>query len=347
MTQKIKAAILGASGYTGAELIRLLLAHPYVEIAALTADSQAGKAVDAVYPHLRNLGLPNMVSIDQVDFADIDLVFCCLPHGTTQEIIAGLPKHMRIIDLSADFRLKDVNSYNEWYGHPHKALELQKEAVYGLTEHARQAVKTARLVANPGCYPTSALLPLIPLLQHKQIFADSIIIDAKSGISGAGRTLKQANLFTEVDGGMSAYGVGLHRHMPEIGQGLSAAAGTKIHVRFTPHLIPMSRGMLSTIYVTLAENVNVDDIRATLEATYKNEPFVHLLPPGIMPSTHQVRGTNHCVIGVFEDRLKHHAIIVCVIDNLVKGASGQAVQNMNVMYGWEEILCLTQTALFP
>ena len=347
MSKTINIVILGASGYTGAELIRLLLAHPNASIKALTGDSQAGKPMGDVYPHLRHKNLPDLVTLAQVDFTGIDLVFCCLPHGTTQPVIAALPKSVKVVDLSADFRLFDAGSYAKWYGHAHQAVELQKEAVYGLTEVAREKVKNARLVANPGCYPTSALLPLLPLLEAKAIDAKNIIIDSKSGVTGAGRSVKQGNLYSEVNEGMSAYGVANHRHAPEIEQSLSWAAGAPVVTAFTPHLIPMSRGMLSTIYVQLAAGKTAADLRALLNKRYADEAFVHVLPEGAAPSTHQVRGTNDCIMAVFADRLEGRAIIVSVIDNLVKGASGQAVQNMNVMFGLPETTGLQLTAVFP
>lgn len=344
---KQRIAIIGASGYTGVELIRFLLNHPQVEIKALTGESQAGKAMAEVYPHLAFAGLPNLVTIAEVDYANIDVVFCCLPHATTQKVIAELPQHLKIIDLSADFRLHDIETYAKWYGHTHLAPELQKQAVYGLSEINRAAIKNARLVANPGCYPTSAQLPLIPLLQNKLIEAENIIIDAKSGISGAGRAAKQAMLFAEADGGINAYGIASHRHAPEIEQGLSIAAGQEVIVNFTPHLMPMNRGILSTIYVKLAPQTKVDDLRACLKNTYADEYFVKVGDKGFLPSTHAVRATNFSHIGVFEDRLPGRAIIVSVIDNLVKGASGQAIQNMNIMCGFAENSGLTQTAVFP
>jgi N-acetyl-gamma-glutamyl-phosphate reductase len=348
MTKILQIAILGASGYTGAELIRLLYPHPKTHIALLTGDSQAGKPIGEVYPHMQCMaGLPDLVSIAQADFSNIDVVFCCLPHGTTQTVIAALPPHVRIIDLSADFRLENPEQYAKWYGHAHQALALQKEAVYGLTEHAREAVKNARLVANPGCYPTSAQLPLIPLLAQKIVAAEGIIIDAKSGITGAGRSVKQGNLFAEVDGGISAYGIANHRHTPEIEQGLSHAAGSAVQVTFTPHLMPMNRGILSTIYAKLSAGKTVADARAALASTYDKEPFVHLLPEGKTPSTHMVRGTNHCVMNVFAGAVAGSLIIVSAIDNLTKGASGQAIQNMNVMFGLPETLGLEQVAVFP
>ena len=347
MDKKISIAIIGASGYTGAELLRLLISHPHVHIQALTGDSQAGKAMAEVYPHLRFKNLPDLITHEQVDYTGIDLAFCCLPHGTTQTVIAALPKHVRVIDLSADFRLSDPESYAQWYGHPHQAVALQKEAIYGLCEIAREQVKKARIVANPGCYPTSASLPLIPLLKEKLIEAEGIIIDAKSGVTGAGRSAKQATLFTEVNDGINAYGIANHRHTPEIEQTLTSAAGQGVTLTFTPHLMPMNRGILSTIYVKMAKGKTEADLHAALTKAYAGEAFVHVLPKGQAPSTHMVRGTNDCMMAVFADRIAGRAILVSVIDNLVKGASGQAVQNMNIMFGYPETTGLNLTAVFP
>ena len=374
--KRINTAILGASGYTGAELLRLLQHHPVFHVVALTGETQAGKPVEAVYPHLRNLGLPALVKHAEVDFSNIELVFCCLPHGTTQTIIAALPEHVKIVDLSADFRLQSGNDYAEWYGHTHQALELQKTAIYGITEFARDAVKTARLVANPGCYPTCSLLPLIPLIEKEMIAHDHIVITAMSGISGAGRSAKQEMLFTELDGGVSAYGIGRHRHVAEMEQELTKAAqqaprsrdgrgeperdsanegvwGDRPHhseaalkISFTPHLVPMSRGMLATIRVMATAGVTADSMRATLTTRYAGEPFVTVLPSGA-PSTHQVRGTNQCVMSVHAGRLANEVIIVSAIDNLVKGASGQALQNANIMFNLPETTNLERIAIFP
>lgn len=345
--KQIATAILGASGYTGAELLRLLHNHPAFEIVALTGDSQAGKKMEAVYPHLRTRGLPALVKHTDVDFLKIDLVFCCLPHGTTQSIIAGLPASLKIVDLSADFRLFDGAAYAEWYGHAHQALALQKEAVYGVTELNRDAVKAARLVANPGCYPTSILLPTVPLIEAGLIDPHSLIVDSQSGISGAGRGAKQEMLFTELDGGSSAYGIGRHRHMAEMEQELRRVSGEgELLISFTPHLVPYARGMLSTIHATLAPGKTVDEARATLTARYADEPFVTVLAEGA-PSTHQVRGTNQCFMSVHAGRKPGELIIVSVIDNLVKGASGQALQNANLMFGLPETTNLELTAVFP
>ncbi|MFM9889100.1 MAG: N-acetyl-gamma-glutamyl-phosphate reductase [Rickettsiales bacterium] len=347
MTQSISTVILGASGYTGAELLRLLRGHPAFNIVALTGDSQAGKPIEHVYPHLRGQNLPTLVKHTEVDFTDVQLVFCCLPHGTTQEIIAGLPAHVRIVDLSADFRLHDVAEYAAWYGHEHRAPQLQNDAVYGLTELNRERIKASRLVANPGCYPTSVLLPLVPLTHAKLIDPTCLFIDSQSGVSGAGRSVKQELLFTELEGGVSAYGIGHHRHMAEMEQELRAASGVAdLTVSFTPHLVPITRGMLSTIHVRLSEGVSADDARAHLTQRFANEPFVTVLTTGAA-STHQVRGTNQCVMSAHVGRTARELILVSVIDNLVKGASGQALQNANLMFGLPETTNLELTAIFP
>jgi N-acetyl-gamma-glutamyl-phosphate reductase len=344
---RFRIGILGASGYTGAELLRLLRYHPQAEIAALTADRQAGKPIGAVFPHLAGEDLPDLVTIGEVDWSALDVVFCGLPHGTTQEVIAGLPRHLKVIDLSADFRLTDIATYAEWYGHEHRAPELQREAVYGLTEIERERIRQARLIAVPGCYPTAAQLPLIPLLRAGLIDPDDIIIDAKSGVSGAGRAAREGSLFCEVSEGIHAYGVAGHRHAPEIEQGLSQAAGRKLVVNFTPHLMPMNRGILSTIYVRLAPGTTLGDLRAVLEGAYRDEPFVRVLPEGSLPATRHVQATNLCLIGLSRDRLANRAILVSAIDNLVKGASGQAIQNMNAMLGLPETTALEHRAVFP
>ncbi|MEI8393479.1 MAG: N-acetyl-gamma-glutamyl-phosphate reductase [Rhodospirillaceae bacterium] len=343
----IRIGVLGASGYTGAELLRMLLCHPAARLHTLTAERQAGKPMAEIFPHLGPFNLPTPVKIDAVDWSQLDFVFCALPHATTQEVIARLPASLKVVDLSADFRLYDPAVYAEWYGHEHRAPELQKSAVYGLTELCRPAIAQARLVANPGCYPTAAMLPLIPLLEAGLIEPENLIIDAKSGVSGAGRDAKQANLFCEISEGINAYGVGRHRHMPEMEQELALAARRPVTLSFTPHLIPMNRGELITTYVKLTGTNTVDSLRTCLESKYRGEPFVKVVPAGVAPSTRHVRGSNHCHIGVFPDHRPGHAIVLSAIDNLVKGASGQAIQNMNVMLGLPEALGLEQVALFP
>jgi N-acetyl-gamma-glutamyl-phosphate reductase len=349
--QKAKIGVLGASGYTGAELLRLLIPHPHVAIALLTADRRAGQAMADVFPQFAPYRLPQLTAIDGADWPalKLDLVFCALPHGTTQQVIKDLLARSpatKIVDLSADFRLADLAAYARWYGHAHAAPELQQEAVYGLTEIYRDEIKAARLVANPGCYTTCAELALIPLLKAKAIDADEIVIDAKSGVTGAGRGAREDMLFAEVSEGFHAYGVGHHRHMAELDQEFSRAAGRDVVVTFTPHLVPMNRGILSTIYVR-GLKASPQDLHALLAKAYAQEPFVHVLPFGKLPQTRHVRGSNMTLIGVAADRVPGRAIIGAALDNLAKGASGQAVQNMNLMLGFPEAAGLEQVALFP
>jgi N-acetyl-gamma-glutamyl-phosphate reductase len=350
MADRAKIGILGASGYTGAELVRLLLRHPRVELALLTADRRAGQAMRDVFPQFSPFDLPKLVAIESVDWtaAGLDLAFCALPHGTTQTVIKALlekASRTKVVDLSADFRLADLAAYARWYGHAHLAPELQREAVYGLVEVYRTEIAGARLVANPGCYTTCAQLPLLPLLRANAIDADEIVIDAKSGMTGAGRAAKEAMLFSEVSEGFTAYGVGHHRHMAELDQEFSKAAGRNVVVSFTPHLVPMNRGILSTIYVRSAKPP--EDLHAMLAAAYARESFVHVLPFGETPHTRHLRGSNYTFIGIAKDRIPGRAILVSALDNLVKGASGQAVQNMNLMLGFPETLGIDQVALFP
>ena len=346
---KIRIGVLGASGYTGADLVRIAARHPNIEIAALTANTHAGKAMAEVFPHFFMLDLPRLVEWEKVDWSSLDAVFCGLPHGTTQEITAAVLSAnpaIKVLDMSADFRLRDMATYAEWYGHDHKAPDLQSEAVYGLTELYRDAIATARLVACPGCYPTAALLALVPLARAGLIDAGEIIVDAKSGVTGAGRGLKQNTLFSEAGEGLSPYSIAKHRHAPEIEQEISAAAGRPVIVNFTPHLIPMSRGELCTSYVRLT-NATADDLRAASSSAYQDEPFVHVALKGVVPQTQNVRGSNYVQIGVFADRVPGRAIVVSVLDNLVKGSAGQAIQNMNVAFGLEETTGLLQLPLFP
>ncbi|MGF1474252.1 MAG: N-acetyl-gamma-glutamyl-phosphate reductase [Geminicoccaceae bacterium] len=342
---KARIAILGATGYTGVELLRLLDHHPRIDVAALTADRHAGKPIAAVFPHLVHRSLPDLVKIDDVDFGALDGVFCCLPAGMTQDLIGGWPRGPKIVDFSADFRLRDPAVYEEAYGRPHSALETQKEAVYGLSELARGPLKSAWLVANPGCHTTTAQLPLKPLLAAGAIDPDEIIIDTKTGISGAGRSLREDLLFCESNEGCKAYGIGFHRHMPELQQGLDEACGRPVAFSFTPHLLPLDRGILATIYVRLSHGRSLGDLRNILFDTYRDEAFVHLCDQA--PAVQHVRGTNLCLMSVHGDRRPGHAIIISVIDNLLKGASGQALQNMNIVLGFEEGTGLPRTALLP
>jgi len=352
MSKIAKVGVLGASGYTGSECVRLLLRHPQVEIALLTADRKAGQQMREVFPQFSPFALPKLVPLDGLNWAalGLDLVFCALPHATTQKVIKDLlakTTHIKIVDLSADFRLADPAAYAHWYGHEHHAPELQKDAVYGLVEVHRDRICGSRLVANPGCYTTCAQLPLVPLIKAGAIDVDEVVVDAKSGMTGAGRAAKENMLFSEVSEGFHAYGIGHHRHMAELDQEFSLAAGRTVTVTFTPHLVPMNRGILSTIYVRGVDGKSPQDLHAILSETYRAEPFVHVLPFGEMPQTRHVRGSNMTFIGVVADRIKGRAIIGSALDNLVKGASGQAVQNMNLMLGFPEIMGLEQIALFP
>ncbi|WP_138933773.1 N-acetyl-gamma-glutamyl-phosphate reductase [Roseovarius arcticus] len=337
-------AILGASGYTGAELVRLIAVHPDMRIAALAANSKAGQSMANVFPHLRHLDLPELVTIDQIDFSGIDLCFCALPHATSQEVIAGLPKTLKIVDLSADFRLRDPAAYEKWYGNPHAALECQAEAIYGLTEFYRQDIRSARLVAGTGCNAATGQYALRPLIAGGLIDLDDIIIDLKTGVSGAGRSLKENLLHAELSEGTHAYGVGgTHRHLAEFDQEFSAIAGRPVNVQFTPHLLPANRGILATVYV----KGEADAIHAALASTYADEPFLQVLPFGQVPSTRHIRGSNFCHIGVSGDRIEGRAIVIAALDNLTKGSSGQALQNANLMLGLDETMALMAPAVFP
>jgi len=346
-TKPIRAAVLGASGYTGADLIRLAARHPNIHITALIAKGHAGQPLAQVFPHLASLDLPKLLTSDEVDWSTVDVAFCGLPHGTAHSEIKKLPERVKVVDMSADFRLRDLGTYAEWYGGEHGAPELIEGAVYGLTEHYRDEIKSARLVACPGCYPTAVLLALLPLLKAKLIAGEDIIIDAKSGVSGAGRSLKQNILFAEAGEGLSPYGIGSHRHVPEIEQELGLVADAPVTVNFTPHLAPMTRGELCTSYVRLAGKTTAADLRKALTGAYAASPFVRVVEEGVIPATQHVRGSNYCHVGVFADRIKGRAIVVSAIDNLVKGSAGQAVQNFNLMYGLDETTALEQLPLFP
>jgi len=342
MTKQI--AILGASGYTGAELVRLIATHPGMEIAELGANSKAGQSMAQVFPHLRHLDLPDLVTIDQIDFTRIDLCFCALPHKTSQEVISGLPRDLKIVDLSADFRLRDPAAYEKWYGNPHAAVELQQEAVYGLTEFYRDQIRTARLVAGTGCNAATGQYLLRPLIATGVIDLEDIILDLKCGVSGAGRALKENLLHAELSEGYHAYAVGgTHRHLGEFDQEFSAIAGRDVRIQFTPHLVPANRGILATGYV----KGEAQAIHAALAAQYTDEPFIELLPMGEAPSTRHVRGSNFCHIGVVADRQPGKTIVIAALDNLTKGSSGQALQNANLMLNIPETEGLMLAPVFP
>jgi N-acetyl-gamma-glutamyl-phosphate reductase len=336
-------AILGASGYTGAELVRLIATHPGLRIAAMTADRKAGQSMGEVFPHLRHLDLPRLTTIDALDFAGIDLAFCALPHAMTQEVVAKLPRDLRIVDLSADFRLRDPAVYERWYGHPHLALDLQAEAVYGLTEFYRDEIRAARLVAGTGCNAATGIYGILPLLRAGVIDPDDIIIDLATGVSGAGRAPKEGTLHAEVSEGYHAYNVAKHRHLAEFDQEFSKAAGRPVEVTFVPHLLPQNRGILATIYV----RGEAAAIHGALAAAYAGEPFVVVLPLGEAPATRHVRGSNFVHLGVIADRKPGRVMVFSTLDNLSKGSSGQAIQNANLMLGLPETMGLMAAPLFP
>ena len=336
-------AILGASGYTGAELVRLIATHPDLRIAALTADRKAGQSMGEVFPHLRHLDLPILTTIDAVDFAGIDLAFCALPHATSQEVIAKLPRDLKIVDLSADFRLRDPAVYAAWYGHEHMALDLQDEAVYGLTEFYRDEIRKARLVAGTGCNAATGMYAILPLLRAGVIDPDEIVIDLATGVSGAGRSPKEGMLHSEVSEGYHAYNVAKHRHTAEFDQEFTKAAGRKVEVTFVPHLLPQNRGILATVYVRGA----AEAIHAALSEAYAGEPFMVVLPLGEAPATRHVRGSNFVHLGVIPDRRPGRVMVFSTLDNLCKGSSGQALQNANLMLGLDETTGLMAAPLFP
>lgn len=339
-----KVAILGASGYTGAELVRLIATHEGLEIAALSADRKAGMDMADVFPFLRHLTLPKLQKIDEIDFSGIDLCFCALPHATTQQVVSALPRTLRIVDLSADFRLRDPAAYERWYGQPHAALDLQAEAVYGLTEFYREKITTARLVAGTGCNAATGQYALRPLISKGCIDLDDILIDLKAGVSGAGRSLKENLLHAELSGGTHSYSAGgKHRHLGEFDQEFSALAGRPVLVQFTPHLLPMNRGILATVYVKGDPKV----VHETLATAYAAEPFLKVLPFGALPSTRDIAGSNYCHIGVTGDRIPGRTVVIAVLDNLTKGSSGQAIQNANLMLGLPETQGLLLAPVFP
>jgi N-acetyl-gamma-glutamyl-phosphate reductase len=344
----VKIGIIGASGYTGQELLRILAHHPKVEIAYATSERFAGSAVDEVFPSFTGLIDLQLRKLSLQDIArDADVIFTALPHGQSMDVVAAfIKKRKQVVDLSADFRLKDAALYERWYG-KHSCPDLLSEAVYGLPEIYRDEIKRAQLVANPGCYPTGAILALIPLLEGGMIDPASIIVDAKSGVSGAGRSPSMTNLFGEVAEGLKAYNVAKHRHTPEMEQELSIRTGKGVHILFVPHLIPINRGILSTCYARANGALSTAKANEAFQQRYGKEPFVRIVPSDAFPSTREVRGSNYCDLGVMVDESSGQVIVISAIDNLVKGASGQAVQNMNIMCGFPETMGLEQIPLAP
>jgi len=342
----IKTAILGANGYTGLELMRILASHPGVEVAGVASRSCAGRGVAEVFPSLRGFcDTLEFVGPDDIAALGADVVFTALPHGASQAVVpALLEAGARVVDLSADYRLRDAGLYREWYGE-HASEPLIGEAVYGLAELYRPRIRDARLVANPGCYPTGAILALAPLMREGLIETGSVVVDSKSGVSGAGRSAGEEGSFVEVSGSCRAYKIGCHRHTPEIEQELGALAREAVKITFTPHLLPVSRGILTTAYARLKDAGAAAGLHALYSGAYAHEPFVRVMPQGSFPDISGVRGSNFCEIGLWADPDTGRVIVVSAIDNLVKGASGAAVQNMNVMCGIEETTALNTPPL--
>lgn len=341
----MKIGVLGATGYAGQELVRLLKEHPESELVYLGSSSNSGKSYGGMFPQFTGAGV-GLLQDEQVP--DLDVLFCALPHGLTAGRTAKwLERGIKVIDLGADFRLKNSEVYETWYNSTHPAKELIPQAVYGIPELYREGIKGKSLVANPGCYPTATLLALVPLFEKGLVRTEGVIIDAKSGVSGAGRNGNLANSFSEVNENFKAYGVASHRHTPEIEQQLTLAAEDEVLVNFTPHLVPMIRGILATIYIELVPGVEEGDLLACWEERYANEEFIHILPEGIWPQTKFASGSNHVFLQLKVDQRTNRAIIVSAIDNLVKGASGQAIQNMNLLWGLPENMGLGMRALWP
>ncbi len=342
---KIKVGIVGGTGYTGVELLRLLAIHPHAVLTVITSRGEAGMPVAEMFPSLRGYVDLQFTDPAQVDLSSCDVVFFATPNGIamqqTRELLA---KNVRVIDLAADFRIKDVATWEKWYGMTHACPELIAEAVYGLPEMNRAQIRTAKLIANPGCYPTAVQLGFMPLLEAGVIDPTYLIADAKSGASGAGRKAEVHALLAEAGDNFKAYGVAGHRHLPEISQGLASMANTQVGLTFTPHLLPMIRGIHATLYAKLTKSV---DLQQLFEDRYREEAFVDVLPSGSHPETRSVRGSNQCRIAVHQPQGSDTVVILSVIDNLVKGAAGQAVQNMNIMFGLSEGLGLNVVPLLP
>ena len=344
----IKVGIVGGTGYTGVELLRLLAQHPQVQVQAVTSRAEAGTAVADLFPNLRERFNLKFTEPTLDNLADCDIVFFATPNGTAMQTTPDLLKAgVKVIDLAADFRLKAVNTWQQWYGMKHSCPELLEEAVYGLPEWYRAQIVKARLVANPGCYPTAILLGLLPLLEAGIIDPQHLIADAKSGVSGAGRKASMPMLMGEVYDSFKAYNVSGHRHWPEICQSLNASSAKPVGLTFVPHLVPMIRGIEATLYATLIHDTSIEKIQAILMQRYQEEPFVDVLPPQSHPETRSVRGVNTCRLAVHRPQKGNTIVILSVIDNLVKGAAGQAVQNMNIMSGLSETMGLTSIALLP
>jgi N-acetyl-gamma-glutamyl-phosphate reductase len=345
----MKAGILGSTGYTGAELVRILLHHPEVDLAFVDSRSYQNKSFETAYKNLKDRATMVAQSIDPENLPEkVDVVFCAMPHRISQDKVFALRKNnTRVIDLSADFRLKDQHVYEKWYRTDHRCPELLNEAVYGLPEWYASEVSQASLIANPGCFPTSILLTLLPLIKEKLVDGRQIIIDSKTGISGAGRNPSEINVYSQVNENVRAYAIGEHRHTPEIEQELTKAAGKELIIQFTPHLVPMDRGILSTIVIPAASNLTEERINDCYHTYYGHKSFIRLLGNSILPETKAVRGSNFCDISWKIDKRSGNLLLVSAIDNLIKGSSGAAVQNMNLMMGLPEGMGLNHLPIWP
>ncbi|MFL2837133.1 MAG: N-acetyl-gamma-glutamyl-phosphate reductase [Alphaproteobacteria bacterium] len=343
----ITVGVIGASGYTGSDLIRILLSHPKIDLKYVSANNHAGQRINEIFPYLKgNINLL-LEKWEDINWADVDVIFSCLPHGIFHEVFQELPSEKIIIDLSADFRLSNAEDYAKWYNFDHKSIDAINQFTYGLTELNRSQIRESTMVACPGCYPTATLLSLYPLIKADLIDPGSIIIDAKSGVSGAGRSPKRDLLFSEISESFRPYSVTGHRHIPEIEQQIRLYSKKDIKINFIPHLVPMNRGELVTSHLKLNKQIELNDIIQIYNSIYSNDNFINIMINGNVPNTINVRGTNNCDIAVIPGRVDQTLTVISAIDNLVKGSSGQAVQNMNLIYGWPEELGLGHISIFP
>ena len=339
----VSVSIIGGSGYTGAELMRLIAKHPHFRLVQVVANRNAGKKVEDIFPHLRHLNLPDFITFEEMIFDGIELIFCALPHATSQEIIIKIPDGMKIIDLSADFRLESIEEYERWYGQKHIAHSLQEKAVYGLTEIYQKKIKKGSLIACTGCNSAATLYPILPLLKEGVITNDNLTINLGAGVSGAGRDAKQNIIHAEVSEGVKPYNVGKHRHIAELEQEFKKASNKKIDITFIPHLLPQNRGVIVSIPLSFPASL----VHKTLEIFYEDSPFIIILPIEEVPATQHVRGSNFCHIGVVSDHNKNRSVVISVLDNLIKGSAGQAIQNANIMFDFDETSGLLESPIFP